>query len=141
MATYHYEMFGSLIYGEALTYEELISREQSLIAEFTACLQNAGASHIDFQPLGDVLSVQCAFEEQDARAFEDVAAAAAQSAGKHTEGRLVFVSRDLDHIYCFFLVDGACQGGRLNLPAPRQGLAKKPPKMRYARPQDRTVYE
>jgi hypothetical protein len=141
MTTYHYEMFGRLIYGEALTYEELMSREQTLTTEWTAYLQNIGASHIDFRPLGDALSVQCAFDEQHARDFEDVADTAAHLAGQHTEGRLVFVNRDLDNMYCFFLVDGSCRGGRLDLPTPQGGLAKKPPKMRYAHAHDRAAHE
>ena len=132
MARHHYEMFGNLTYGESLTYEELISREQSLMAEFTAYLQNAGASHIDFQPLGDALYVQCVFDDQDARNFEHLAEALAKLAGRHVEGRMVFLDRELRRIYCFFFVDGSCQGGRLNLPTPRQGLNKTPPEMQYA---------
>ena len=137
MAKYRYEMFGNLIYGEDLTYEELIGREQSLMTELTAFLQNKDASYIDFQPLGDALYVQCVFTGQDARNFEEVAAAMARLAGLHIEGRLVFLGRDLGRIYCFFFADGACSGGRLNLPGPRQGLAQKPPEMQYASSKNR----
>ena len=137
MAKFRYEMFVNLIYGDALTYEDLIGREQSLMVELTAYLQNIGATHIDFQPLGDALYAQCVFVEQDARNFEEVAGTVAQLSGQHVEGRLVFVGRDLGRIYCFFFADESCLGGRLNLPAPRQGLAQMPPEMQYASSKDR----
>lgn len=137
MAKYRYEMFGNLVYGEALTYEELIGREQSLLVELTSCLQNNGASHIDFQPLGDALYMQCLFAEQDARNFEVVADKVARLSGQHLEGRLVFFGRDLGRIYCFFFADESCQGGRLNLPTPRRGLEKIPPEMQYTSSKDR----
>ena len=137
MAKYRYEMFGNIIYDQALTYEELIGREQTLMSEFTAYLQQSGASHIDFQPLGDALYVQCVFAEQDARNFEDVAETVARLSGQHLEGRLVFFGRDLGRIYCFFFADESCLGGRLSLPTPRQGLNKTPPEMQYASSKDR----
>ena len=137
MAKYRYEMFANLIYGETLTYDELIGREQFLLVELTAYLQNIGASHIDFQPLGDALYVQCVFAEQDARNFEDVAATVANLSGQHMEGRLIFFGRDLGRIYCFFFVDEHVQGGRLNLPTPRQGLDRIPPEMQYASSKNR----
>jgi len=137
MAKYRYEMFANLIYGETLTYEELINREQSLMVELTAYLQNIGASHIDFQPLGDALYIQCVFAEQDARNFEEVADAVARLSGQHMEGRLIFFGRDLGRIYCFFLADESVQSGRLNLPTPRNGLDKMPPEMQYASSKNR----
>ena len=137
MAKYRYEMFGNMVYGEALTYEELIDREQALMVAMTAYLQSLGASHIDFQQLGDALYVQCLFAEQDARNFEEVGDAIATLAGQDIEGRLVFFGRDLGRVYCFFFADEECQGGRLNLPAPRMGLQKFPPEMQYATSKDR----
>lgn len=141
MAKYRYEMFGNLVYSETLTYEELIGREQSLMTELTSYLQDIGASHIDFQPLGDALYVQCVFAEQDARNFEDVAGAVARLSGQHIEGRLIFFGRDLGRIYCFFIVDETCQGGRLNLPTPRQGLDKAPPEMQYTSSKNRKPHD
>jgi hypothetical protein len=138
MAQYHYEMFGNLIYGEALTYEELIEHEQSLRGALSAYLRDSGASHIDFQPLGDALSMQCIFAaDQRAEDFETVADAVARLSGQHMEGRLIFLCRDLNTLYCFFFVNESCQGGRLTLPSPHQGLAQTPPEMQYANAEDR----
>ncbi len=137
MAKYRYEMFGNLTYGEDLTYEELITHEQELTAGLTDQLQDMGASHIDFRPLGDALYVQCVFDDQDARNFEEVCAAAARLAGEHMEGRLLFFGRDLGRLYCFFMAEGRWQGGRLNLPTPREGLEKMPPEMQYATSKNR----
>ena len=137
MAKYRYEMFGNLVYGESLTYEELITHEQDLMAGLTEHLQDMGASHIDFRPLGDALYVQCVFDDQDARNFEEVCAAAAGLAGDQMEGRLLFFGRDLGRLYCFFMADGKWQGGRLSLPTPRQGLEKTPPEMQYATSRNR----
>ena len=137
MAKYRYEMFANLMYGDALTYEELIEREQTLKIELTGYLQSVGASHLDFQPQGDALYVQCVFAEQDARNFEGVSEVVAQLAGNDVEGRMVFFGRDLGRIYCFFLADMECEGGRLNLPTPRMGLVKCDPEMQYTTSKDR----
>jgi hypothetical protein len=131
MAKYRYEMFGNMTYGEEMTYEELIEHEQNLIAGMSDFLSEMGASHIDFRPLGDALYVQCVFDDQDARNFEDVCEAAARLAGDHMEGRLLFFGRDLRRLYCFFMADGAWQGGRLNMPTPHEGLEQVPPEMQY----------
>jgi hypothetical protein len=137
MAKYRYEMFANLIYGDALTYEELIGHEQKLTAELTICLQEMGGTFVDFQPLGDALYVQCVFAEQDAKIFDDIGEAVAGLAGAHMEGRLMFFGRDLGRLYCFFLADGKCQGGRLSLPSPQEGMEKLQPRMRYASAKNR----
>ena len=137
MAKYRYEMFGNLTYSDALTYEDLIAHEQNLLSDLTDCLQGMGASHIDFRPMGDALYVQCVFDDQDARNFEEVCAAVAHMAGEHVEGRLLFFGRDLGRLYCFFMSEGKWQGGRLSLPTPREGLEKVLPEMRYATSRNR----
>lgn len=139
MAKYRYEMFGNLVYGETLTYEELIEHEQRLMAELTAYLQSIGGSHVDFKQLGDALYIQCLFAEQDAKNFEEVGETVAAMIGRNVEGRLVFFGRDLGRFYCFFMAEGQCEGGRLALPFPRQGLAKMPPEMQYSSSKDRKI--
>jgi hypothetical protein len=137
MAKYRYEMFANLIYSDALTYEELIEHEQRLTPELTTYLQEMGGTFIDFQPLGDALYVQCVFAEQDAKIFDDIGEAVAGLAGAHMEGRMMFFGRDLGRLYCFFLADCRCQGGRLSLPLPREGMEKVQPQMRYASSKNR----
>jgi hypothetical protein len=137
MAKYRYEMFGNLIYGDTLTYEELLAHEKKLIAELTAYLTATGASLIDFQPLGDALNVQCVFAGQDAKTFEEVGAATAELMGGDMEGRLMFFGRDLGRLYCFFMAESRCQGGRLSLPFPQEGLRRIQPRMQYSSSKDR----
>jgi hypothetical protein len=136
MAQFSYEMFGNMVYDEALTYEELIEREPMLMAELTDSLRDFGASHIDFRQLGDALYMQCAFTEQEESNFQHIADTVAKLAGQHMEGRLLFLCRDLDSMDCFFFVNEVCQGGRLTLPSPHQGLAQTQPDMQYASAKD-----
>ena len=133
MAKFRYEMFGHLVYDDSLTYEELIAREEQLTTEFSARLKGMEASHIHFEPQGDALYVQCVFAEKDANDFESVCHSLCELVGKEVAARLLFVGKELDGLWCFFIHNGLCQTAELCLPSPRLGLARRAPRLLYKR--------
>ena len=83
------EVFGQFSYDESLTYEELLDVESTLIADLEALLLRAGATHLDFTPLGDALMCQCAFEAHKLYVYRKIAQEAAALLPRGVTGRLL----------------------------------------------------
>ncbi len=126
-----YEMFCHLIYAENLSYEELLEKENQIIPDINQVLLELEASYINFEQLGDSLNVQCVLTSNELEQLKSMANDIASIASENIEGRIVLIDAMLDQILCFFIVNGKCQAGELNLPSPRLGIAKRPPRLQY----------
>lgn len=133
MGKFRSEMFGHLVYDDSLTYEELMECEQRITSGLSPLLASLGASHVHFEPLGDALFIQCVFAEQEAENFEHLCQSLCELSGSSIEGRVLFVGKELDGLWCFFIHNGLCQTAELYLPSPRLGIARRSPRMRYKR--------
>ena len=89
------EVFGQFSYDESLTYEELLDVESTLIADLEALLMRAGATHLDFTPLGDALMCQCAFEAHKLYVYRKIAQEAAALLPRGVTGRLLCLDKSL----------------------------------------------
>ena len=110
------EIFGHFDYDESLTYEELLSIEESLMAEIEALLQRAGAVHIDFTPLGDTLRFQCAFEEHKLYIYRRIVHLFAELLPKGISGRMLCINKTLAGQHIFWFAPGQWQEEALPLP-------------------------
>ena len=67
------EVYGTFTYAESLTYYDLLETENTLKENLDKLFLGAGAEHLDFTPLGDMLMFQCAFEEYDSDLYRKLA--------------------------------------------------------------------
>ncbi len=110
------EIFGHFDYDESLTYEELLSIEDSLMAEIERLLQRAGAVHVDFTPLGDTLRFQCAFEEHKLYIFRRIVHLIAEILPKGISGRMLCIDKTLAGQHMFWFAPGQWQEEAFALP-------------------------
>lgn len=101
------EIFGQFCYDDSLTYEELIESEELLVANLESLLKEAGASHLDFTPSGDMLRFQCSMSEHDIGHYRDVAGKIAAVLPDGIRGRLVCLDKYLtpETAFFFFWID------------------------------------
>ena len=97
------ELFAQFVYADSLTYEELLSAEGALMARLEEILADAGAEHLDFTPLGDMLGCQCVFELCDLEKFRGVAAGIAAILPQGITGRLLCLDKSLAGLHLFWL--------------------------------------
>lgn len=110
------EVFGHFDYDESLTYEELLAVEESLMGEIERLLQQAGAVHIDFTPLGDTLRFQCAFEEHKLYIYRRIVHLIAELLPKGITGRLLCINKTLAGEHIFWFAQGQWQEEERLLP-------------------------
>ena len=107
------EMFGHFIYSPELSYEDLMAKERLLIQTVDDILQNAGTEHIQFESLGDVMRVQCAFAEHDDALFHSLCRKIAPYVNKDVEARLLFVDKNL-HVMNLYTILPRVTGKKLS---------------------------
>lgn len=103
------ELFVQFVYADSLTYEELLSAEGALMARLEEILSAAGAAHLDFTPLGDMLGCQCVFELCDLDKFRVIAAGIAAILPDGITGRLLCLDKSLVRLNFFWLRKGTWQ--------------------------------
>lgn len=103
------EFFSQFVYADSLTYEELLSAEATLMARLEEILATAGAEHLDFSPLGDMLGCQCVFELWDLAKFREVASRIAAILPSGITGRLLCLEKSLAGLQLFWLQKGSWQ--------------------------------
>lgn len=117
------EIFGQFSYDESLTYEELLDVERALTADLEGVLQRAGAAHLDFTPLGDVLMCQCAFETHQLHVYRAIVQEAAALLPRGVTGRLLCVDKSLAALHVYWIQPGQWQEEERPVPVePPQGL-------------------
>lgn len=117
------EIFGQFSYDESLTYEELLDVERALTADLEGVLQRAGAAHLDFTPLGDVLMCQCAFEAHQLHVYRAIVQETAALLPRGVTGRLLCVDKSLDALHVYWIQPGQWQEEERPVPVePPQGL-------------------
>lgn len=110
------EIFGEFTYAEKMTYEELLASEHILLEQISDILQEAGAEHLDFTPLGDILMVQCAFEVKNLEILRDVANEIAAMLPKAVTGRILCLETNLVSCHIFWIRKGQWQEKEYILP-------------------------
>lgn len=116
MAQYVCEIFAHFVYGPDLTYDELMGREEALKALVGEVFTQAGGDFIHFEPMGDTLHAQCALSVCEEDTFHAICQGLLPQMDSHVEGRLLGVSKSLDHLYLYTLSNGAWQEACLALP-------------------------
>lgn len=111
------EVFGEFTYSQSLTYEALIERERKLLENLDHIFLEAGAEYLDFTPLGDILKLQCGFENHDLDAFEDVARKIAAILPKSVRGRVVCLQKNLNSFHIYWLKQNEWREADIDLPA------------------------
>lgn len=119
MAKYPCEMFGHFFYSPALTYEQLHALEGELWQQSDQILLEAGATHLDFNPGGDFLALQCEFAAYDNQLFEELAAKLAELLNPNIELRLLFVNKSsMEKINIYFISHNGIDEEEISLGQP-----------------------
>lgn len=110
------EIFGEFTYAESMSYEDLLACEADLLEQLGSILQEAGAEHLDFTPLGDILMLQCAFEIKNLEIMRDVTREIAAILQKGITGRLLCLETNLVSCHIFWISQGKWQEKEYILP-------------------------
>lgn len=116
MDKYQSEVFGEFTYSESMTYEDLLACENSLLANLEEIFGDAGAEHLDFTPLGDILMAQCAFTAKNLEILRDVAQEIAAVLPDGVRGRLLCLQKDLSSYHSFWIERGKWREREYALP-------------------------
>lgn len=103
------EIYAEFTYSESLTYYELLDTENFLIEQIDLLFLDAGAAHLDFTPLGDILMMQCAFECRNLEILRDVAGEIAGILPDGVKGRILCLEKNLATYSLFWLSGGKWQ--------------------------------
>ncbi len=118
------EIFGEFAYPESMTYEDLLNTEEFLKEQLDMLFLDAGAEHLDFTPLGDILMLQCAFECRNLEILRDIAQEVASLLPQGVRGRILCLEKNLASCSLFWIESGSWQEGDIKLP--RKGPADAP---------------
>lgn len=129
------EMFGEFTYPESMTYEDLLNTESFLMEQLDNLFLDAGAEHLDFTPLGDILMLQCAFECRNLEILRDIARETASLLPRGVSGRILFLEKNLDLYHMFWVERGQWQEMEYDLP--RTGPAGAPVNKTGLMPEDK----
>lgn len=110
------EIFAEFTYPQSMTYEALIEFEESLISQLDNLFLDAGAAHIDFTPLGDILMMQCAFEIRNLEILRDISQEIAVILPPGVTGRLFCLEKNLISCHIFWIQKGQWQEKGYELP-------------------------
>lgn len=116
MDKYNSKVYGTFVYADSLTYQELLEREEGLKENLDKLFLEFGAKHIDFTPLGDMLMFQCMFEEHDNEKYRELAARCAAFLPEKISARLLFLEKNLDSCNLFWIESLQWQEVRVRLP-------------------------
>lgn len=97
------EIFGEFTYPESMTYFELLDTEEFLKDQLDFLFIDAGAEHLDFTPLGDILMLQCAFEFRNLEILRDIAQEVAELLPKGVSGRILCLEKNLSSYHMFWV--------------------------------------
>jgi hypothetical protein len=103
------ELFAHFCYDDSLTYEALLEVEEELTRELEFLLQRAGATHLDFTPMGDALMLQCVFETHKLYVYRKIALEMAALLPEGVNGRLLCVDKDFNSLHVFWVRPGEWQ--------------------------------
>lgn len=109
-------IFAEFTYPDSMTYEALLEFENTLIAQLDALFLDAGAEHIDFTPLGDILMMQCAFEFRNLEILRDIADEIALILPPGVKGRILCLEKNLVSCHIFWIQKGQWQEKEYKLP-------------------------
>ncbi|MCX4310608.1 MAG: hypothetical protein OSJ28_10020 [Desulfovibrio sp.] len=110
------EVYGTFTYAESLTYYDLLETENTLKENLDKLFLGAGAEHLDFTPLGDMLMFQCAFEEYDSDLYRKLADKCAGFLPAKVSGRFLCLEKNLDTCDIFWIRHGEWQVMNFELP-------------------------
>lgn len=110
------EIFGEFSYPESMTYESLLDCEKLLIEQLDNIFLDAGAEHLDFTPLGDILMMQCAFEIKNLEIMRDISQEIGAILPPGVTGRLLCVEKNLVSCHIFWIQKGQWQEKGYKLP-------------------------
>ncbi|CAK7036805.1 MAG: hypothetical protein DELT_00600 [Desulfovibrio sp.] len=126
MSFYKMELFGHVVYSPALSYHDLLDREERIKLTVQNILEKAQGEFIHFEALGDTLRFQCVLPEEKEDVFHTICDDLAPHMKNGLDARLLVVDKDLDAVYCYVIVDGKWQESAFALP-PSGKLAKADP--------------
>lgn len=103
------EIFGEFTYPDSMTYESLLGCEDLLIEQLDNIFHDAGAEHLDFTPMGDMLMMQCAFEIKNLEILRDISQEIASLLPAGLNGRLLCLDKNLVSCHIFWIRKGQWQ--------------------------------
>ncbi len=116
MASFATELFAHFVYSPELSYHDLLAREGSLKTFVTQVLDECGGEFAHFEALSDTLRAQCVFTQHDEELFHEICEKLAPAMDADVEGRLLFVSKELDFLHIYALSNGSWEESCINLP-------------------------
>lgn len=122
MGNYLCEMFAHFEYGEQLTYQELLDREDLLTRDTQSLWEQFQAAHINYTPMGDALMVQCVFRRYDPQLFHDICDTLHPLLCQNVTGRLLFVDKCLNSLHVYSLTEQGWSEAPLRIPPVDEAL-------------------
>lgn len=116
MGNYQCEMFGHFVYGEQLTYQELLNREAMLTRDTQEMLHDFQAAHIHYTPMGDELLLQCVFKRYDEELFQEICDSLHPLLCQAVQGRVLFVDKHLNSLHVYSLTEQGWHEASLHIP-------------------------
>lgn len=116
MALFTTELFAHFVYSPKLSYHELLGREEELKIFVSRLVEEQGGDFLHFEATGDALRAQCVFPEYHEDAFHALCDVLASEMNADVEARLLFVSKELDHLHLYALNSGKWKEAAIVLP-------------------------
>ena len=116
MALFATELFAHFVYSPTLSYHELLEREEELKIFLSQMVEEQGGDFLHFEATGDALRAQCVFPDYREDAFHALCDVLAPQMKGDVEARLLFVSKDLDHLHVYALNNSKWKEATIVLP-------------------------
>ena len=123
MAQFATELFAHFVYSPKLSYHELLDRDEELKIFISRLIEEQNGEYPHFEAMGDALRAQCVFAEYGEDLFHALCDAVAPVMDGDVEARLLFVSKDLDHVHQYTISKKKWQEAVVLLPPGPIGLS------------------
>ena len=110
------ELFAHFVYSQELSYEELLTTEETFQEAVTQILNDEGAQFINFTAFGDTLRAQCVFEIHEESLFQRICETIAPLMDGTLEARLLFVDKELDVLAVYLIAQKEWQESIIQVP-------------------------
>ncbi len=116
MAQHASELFAHFVYSPEMSYHELLDKEEELKIFYSRLVEEHNGEFLHFEAVGDALRAQNVFADHDEERFHVFCDDLAPAMEGHVEGRLLFVSKELDFLHIYHLSDGQWQESTIFMP-------------------------
>ena len=127
MPRFRYECFCEFRYDQELSYDDLLTCEAELTPTVQTILQAHEAAHLDFNPTGDSLFVQCLFGSIDKELFTELCREFTELCGVRVDARIMVFDKHGETLLVGYIAQGKNRLTTLHLPSPKAGVVGKQP--------------